>query len=92
MEAKILNFPDAMNLATILSKYKSSPTSGKVIDYVEGLLAEIEPIDYFEVLRLLKCKYEKVTKKELLYDLIDRLQANRINYLVTYYAERVKNG
>ena len=62
MESKILNFPEAMKLASILSKYIDvDGLIGKTVFEVnEMLLSKILPLDYLLIIQILTREKVKV--------------------------------
>jgi hypothetical protein len=91
MDAKLLNLPDAMKLASILSKYidtvSFNPEQG-ALDFVGDLLDKIEPMDYMNCIRLLLEEPQKISHlsgDELLTLLFHGLEKNKIFSLLDAY-------
>ena len=53
MESKVLNFPDAMKAAEILSPYVT-PDMGhmQIGEFIEKLLETMSPLDYFNLMKI----------------------------------------
>ena len=84
MEAKVLNFPDAMKLAQILGKYidTESIKDKPLLDFLDDLLNKLHPLDYLETLKLITQKSPKelseLNGNALLSTLYSGLEKNKI--------------
>lgn len=93
VESKLLNFPDAMRLASILSKYidtVSFDPEQVALDFVGDLLDKIEPMDYMNCIRLLSEEPQKISHlsgDELLKLLFSGLEKNRILSLLDAHSK-----
>ena len=85
MEARLLNLPDALNLASLLSKYVDTVSITpelSALDFIGSIVDKIEPIDYLNILKLFTdeplVKLEKSDGVNLLKLLFSGLEKNRI--------------
>jgi hypothetical protein len=94
VESKILNFPDAMRLAQIVSKYidtVSINAETNILEFLDGMLDKISPTDYVDILQLLFSteitKLSTEDKNSLIKDLIEGLNKNRIPSLLVAHSK-----
>ena len=58
MEAKLLNLPEALKLASLVVKYiEPGESPQESLDFVSSLLDKIDPMEYLSCIRLL-CPFE----------------------------------
>lgn len=90
LEAKILNFTDAIRLAQILNKYVTLEDDGEkiAIDFIEDLVNKIEPQEYLECVSLFLGGVDKnnlPTGDELLDVIYTGMRNNNIFTLLETY-------
>lgn len=87
MEAKILSFPEAMTLASILDKYITQEELA--VDFVDNILNRISPVEYLQCLVLLTGNTftdgQDLDGMELLQAFYSGLEKNKIISLVESY-------
>lgn len=93
MESKILNFPDAMKLAQVLSKYLE-PDKIKTfseLEMIELLLSKIIPEDYAKIIlaitNLSLIEFSKLSQVDKIATLIKEFRENKIYTLIGTYKE-----
>ena len=91
MEAKVLNFPDAMKLAQILGKYIDTELikDKSLLDFLDELLKKISPPDYSKSMLLITGKQlgdiSLLSGKEILNIFSTGLEKNKIITLLETY-------
>lgn len=93
MESKILNFPEAMKLTQVLSKYLE-PDKIKTfseLEMIELLLSKIVPEDYAKIIlaitNLSLIKFSKLSQVDKIATLIKEFRENKIYTLIGTYKE-----
>ena len=100
MESKVLNFPNAMKVAEILSPYIGDSISPdtNVGQFTEELLGKLSPMDFLKLAEIITGKHikeiEEISGKEFLKIWIDWIAHNPIPSLINMYHTllEVKHG
>ena len=90
MEAKILNFTDAMKLSQILLRYidPSHDFEKTALNFIDELVNKIQPMDYLECVELFVGKLDKnnlPTGKELVDIIYTGMRNNNVPSLLSVY-------
>jgi hypothetical protein len=87
METKILNFPDAMKLASILSKYVDSVSKDMIArDFIYNLFDKLNVDEISEIsILLIGENYKVLLGHELILGIFDGLMKNKFFDLLTTY-------
>ncbi len=91
MESKVLNFPDAMKAAEILSPYigDSISPNTNVGEFTEELLGKLSPMDFLKLAEIITGKnikeIEEIRGEEFLEIWIDWITHNPIPSLMNMY-------
>lgn len=91
MEARILNFPEALRLASILSPYIHLPEDAQTtnVKLVGRLIKEMSPMDYLNCIKSISTQpiTGNETGESLLSLVYEGFEKNKILSLVSYYRE-----
>jgi len=94
MEAKTLNFVDAMELAKIMSKYNALELIHEktyIVDFVSELFDKISVSDLGTLLTLFYGdSYTESCPEDLVQNLIDSLSENKLESLLMFYQSEWK--
>lgn len=95
MESKILNFPEAMELAKILDKSVpvEIPDSVNAIDFISSILSIISPLEFQLAMNLLtglsNIQLAEIDGNSGMNIFIDGLDKNRILPLMKFFRQKV---